>query len=40
MRNLLNINIRYGSDVPVPMTPMTLYKHRITPDYGTIKKSI
>ena len=21
MRNLLNINIRYGSDVPVPMTP-------------------
>ena len=20
MRNLLNINIRYGSDVPVPMT--------------------
>ena len=23
MRNLLNINIRYGSDVPVPMTPPT-----------------
>lgn len=29
MRNLLNINIRYGSDVPVPMTLLVPFESKL-----------